>query len=133
MADTEWRGEFTSDELEALHREAFGVPGPRPDWRAVVQQHSLGWVTARDDQGLTGFANVISDGGIHAWLQDVMVAERARRSRLGTTLVDDAGRGAMTAGAEWLHVDFEPDLEAFYLGACGFSPTSAGLLRLAPG
>jgi len=96
VADTEWRGEFTSDEVEALHLEAFGVAGPTTDWRGVVEAHSLGWVTARDAVG-------------------------------------EAGRGAAAAGAEWLHVDFEPELEDFYLRACGFSPTSAGLLRLSPG
>jgi len=30
----------------------------------------------------------------------------------------------------WLHVDFEPHLAAFYLGACGFQSTSAGLIHL---
>ena len=133
MADTEWRGEFTSDEVEALHLEAFGVAGPTTDWRGVVEAHSLGWVTARDDVGLTGFVNVLADGGIHAWLQDVMVAERVRHQGVGQALVGEAGRGAAAAGAEWLHVDFEPELEDFYLRACGFSPTSAGLLRLSPG
>ncbi len=33
-------------------------------------------------------------------------------------------------GAEWLHVDYEEHLEAFYQG-CGFRPTPAGLLLLA--
>jgi GNAT superfamily N-acetyltransferase len=130
--DIDWRGPFTDDELEALHVEAFGVAGPRPDWRAVVEAHSLGWVTARDGDGLAGFVNVITDGGIHAWLQDVMVAERVRHEGVGQQLVAEAGRAAAATGSEWLHVDFEPELEAFYLGACGFSPTSAGLLRLKP-
>lgn len=133
VAEIEWRGAFTSEEVEALHVEAFGVPGPRPDWRAIVERHSLGWVVARDDEGLAGFANVLGDGGIHAWLQDVMVAERARRHGLGTRLVDAASQGAVDLGAEWLHVDFEPELADFYLGACGFQPTSAGLKDLRRG
>jgi GNAT superfamily N-acetyltransferase len=128
-----WRGEFTSEEVEALHLEAFGVPGPRPDWRAIVERHSVGWVTARDDDGLLGFVNVVGDGGIHAWLQDVMVAERARGNGLGQALVDAASKGAADAGSEWLHVDFDPGLEPFYLDACGFTPTSAGLKDLRPG
>ena len=32
-------------------------------------------------------------------------------------------------GAQWLHVDFEPHLTAFYRG-CGFRPTEAGLIAL---
>jgi GNAT superfamily N-acetyltransferase len=127
-----WRGDFASEEVDALHREAFDVASPRPDWRGIVDAHSVGWVTARDAEGLVGFVNVVSDGGIHAWLQDVMVAERVRRQGVGRELVDAAGRGATGAGCEWLHVDFEPDLADFYLEACGFEPTSAGLKRLPP-
>jgi hypothetical protein len=36
---------------------------------------------------------------------------------------------ARQRGALWLHVDFEPKLEAFYR-QCGFRPTAAGLMRL---
>jgi hypothetical protein len=35
-----------------------------------------------------------------------------------------------SAGCEWLHVDFEEELGAFYLGSCGFSPTTAGVIAL---
>ena len=34
------------------------------------------------------------------------------------------------AGCDWLHVDYEPHLAAFYTEACGFSSTSAGLRTL---
>ena len=34
------------------------------------------------------------------------------------------------AGCEWLHVDFEEELREFYVGACGFTPTPAGLIAL---
>ena len=37
---------------------------------------------------------------------------------------------ARNRGAEWLHVDYEPHLEAFYRG-CGFRHTAAGLIDLA--
>lgn len=36
---------------------------------------------------------------------------------------------ATDSGIEWLHVDYEQPLETFY-AARGFSPTSAGLIRL---
>lgn len=45
-------------------------------------------------------------------------------------LISVATDAARAAGCEWLHVDFEPDLRDFYLGACGFEPTEAGLRRL---
>jgi len=131
-----WRGEFTSTEANALHAEAFGtrVFGDAEwNWRRQVERHSLGWVTARDADrpgALVGFVNVPWDGVAHAWLQDVMVAAAAGRRGVGTALVAAATEGARAAGCEWLHVDFEDHLRPFYVGACGFTPTNAGLLRL---
>ena len=37
---------------------------------------------------------------------------------------------ARSAGCEWLHVDFDDELREFYFGACGFTPTNAGLIQL---
>jgi GNAT superfamily N-acetyltransferase len=128
-----WRGSFTSQEVNALHAEAFGTEiysDAEWDWEDLTGQYSLGWVTARDEQGLAGFVNVIWDGLVHAWLQDTMVASRARHRGVGTALVARATDGAKVAGCEYLHVDFDEELRPFYLGACGFSPASAGLLRL---
>ncbi|MFB7617197.1 GNAT family N-acetyltransferase [Kitasatospora sp. NPDC056181] len=79
---------------------------------------------------LTGFVNVAWDGGAHAFLLDTVVATAARHTGVGTGLVAVAADGARAAGCEWLHVDFEPHLRAFYLDACGFRSTDAGLLRL---
>jgi GNAT superfamily N-acetyltransferase len=128
-----WRGPFTSQETNALHAEAFGaglVSAEDWDWVTLTGRYSLGWVTARDEDGLAGFVNVLWDGLVHAWLQDTMVASRARHRGVGTALVARASDGARVAGCEYLHVDFEDRLRPFYLGACGFSPTSAGLLKL---
>jgi GNAT superfamily N-acetyltransferase len=129
----QWCGEFTSSEVNALHAEAFGTrvyDDSEWDWRGQVERHSLGWVVARDGSGLVGFVNVLWDGLVHAWLQDVMVAAAARGAGVGTSLVANARDGAKAAGCEFLHVDFDDDLRPFYLGACGFSPASAGLMRL---
>ena len=131
--DCTWRGSCTSTELDVLHAEAFGTglsTDAESDWQARLAAHSLGWVTARDHGALLGFVNVVWDGLVHAWLQDTMVATAARHRGVGTQLVALARHGAEDAGCEWLHVDFEERLAPFYLGACGFRPTSAGLLRL---
>jgi len=88
------------------------------------------WASARTGGVLVGFANVLWDGFTHAWLQDVMVSPAVRRSGVGTRLVRMAREQADAAGCEWLHVDFEEHLRPFYLGACGFSPAEAGLIRL---
>ncbi len=95
-----------------------------------MQEHSLGWVLARDDGLLIGFVNVIWDGLVHAWLQDTMVSARAGRSGIGARLVDVAREGGKDAGCELLHVDFEPHLAKFYIDACGFDPAPAGIMRL---
>jgi GNAT superfamily N-acetyltransferase len=128
-----WRGAFTNREVNALHAEAFGGPvfdDAEWDWVALTERHSLGWVVARDGDDLVGFVNVLWDGFVHAWLQDTMVAARARGGGVGTALVACARDGAKAAGCEYLHVDFEERLRPFYIDACGFTSTGAGLLAL---
>lgn len=125
-----WRGAVDDVALAALHAEAFGHGQGVADWRARLERHSLGWVCARETGELVGFVNVAWDGASHAFILDTLVSRTVRHRGVGTTLVAIAGREARTVGCQWLHVDFEKDLEAFYLDACGFRPTSAGLLRL---
>ena len=128
-----WRGPFTNSELNSLHAEAFKTrlfADDEWDWQALVSRHSLGWVVARDGDSLVGFVNVIWDGFTHAWIQDVMVATSVGRRGIGTHLVAAARDAARAAGCEFLHVDFEADLQGFYFDACGFEPTQAGLMRL---
>ena len=130
--DYAWRGPFTDDELEPLHAAAFDRPTLADvGWRAQVDAHSLGWVTARDDAGeLIGFVNVAWDGGVHAFVLDTVVAAAWRRRGIATELVAIAERASRTAGCEWLHVDFDPHLTSFYLEACGFRSTPAGVIEL---
>lgn len=128
-----WRGEFADAEVNRLHAEAFGTRVYGDDewpWRRLAQAHSLGWCVARSGPDLVGFANVLWDGLVHAWVQDVMVASSARGAGIGTALVRAAADGARAAGCETLHVDFDDDLRAFYYDACGFTPTNGGLLAL---
>lgn len=131
----EWRGEVDSAAVEALHAEAFGHEPVDHDWAAQLRDHSLGWVCALDDDGggLAGFVNVAWDGALHAFVLDTAVAARARHRGIGRELVRVAAEGAAAAGCEWLHVDFDEDLRPFYFGACGFTPTDAGLLALRQG
>jgi GNAT superfamily N-acetyltransferase len=129
----EWRGSFANSEVNELHAAAFGTrlySDEERSWRELVDRHSLGWVVARRDGELVGFVNVVWDGLVHAWLQDTMVADDARGGGVGTALVGLARDRAKAARCEWLHVDFEAGLAPFYLGACGFEPTDAGLIHL---
>jgi GNAT superfamily N-acetyltransferase len=127
-----WRGDFHDGEIGELRRQAFE---PQSDergmsWRTLVEAHSLGWVVARSGENLVGFVNVVWDGWCHAWLQDLVVATEVRRQGVGTGLVVTARDATREAGCEWLHVDFDSRLRPFYLGSCGFAPTSAGLIHL---
>jgi predicted N-acetyltransferase YhbS len=126
----EWRGGFDNHAINALHAEAFGHRVLVDDWQAQVHRHSLGWVCARDADRLVGFLNVAWDGGVHAFVLDTMVAADVRRRGVGRALVAMAVREARAAGCEWLHVDFEPQLRTFYVEACGFTPTDAGVIQL---
>ena len=69
------------------------------------------------------------DGGAHAFLLDTTVRCNCRRRGIGRELVRHAEVLARKRGAEWLHVDFEPRLQAFYR-QCGFHESLAGLIDL---
>jgi len=127
----DWRGTFESREVEALHAEAFDHAAVDDfDWQKQANDHSLGWVCARDEGELGGFVNVAWDGAAHGFILDTMVAEKVERQGIGTELVSVAVSQARAAGCEWLHVDFDDRLRSFYFDACGFRPTNAGLIRL---
>jgi GNAT superfamily N-acetyltransferase len=128
--DYEWRGSFQNDELHQRHAEGFDHMHVNSNWNGILERLSLGWVTARDGQGLVGFVNVIWDGQVHAFIEDTLVANRARRQGVGKQLITTATEKSRAAGCEWLHVDFEDHLRAFYFDACGFRPANAGLIQL---
>ena len=117
-------------ELSALHARAFGGGDRETPWRDRLQQHALSWVGAFDAGRLVGFVQVCWDGSAHAFLLDTAVDPRWQHCGVGRRLVEAAAADATAAGCHWLHVDFEPQLEGFYLRQCGFTHTPAGLLRL---
>jgi GNAT superfamily N-acetyltransferase len=119
--------EVSDGELNAL----FAASWPEHRWlgHQSVLQHSLAFVCAYHGDDLIGFVHVAWDGGVHAFLLDTTVHPDWRRQGIGRQLVWRAVAVARERGLEWLHVDYEPHLEAFYRG-CGFEPTLAGLIRL---
>ncbi len=115
------------EELETLWMAAWGE-SPTRDFSKILQR-SLAHVCAHDGSELVGFVNVAWDGGIHAFLLDTCVHPRLQRQRIARRMVETARGLTRDRGALWLHVDFEPRLTGFY-SACGFAPTSAGIIRL---
>lgn len=129
MATYSWRQSIADAEMVDLVRSHGGRA--EAGWWDRIQRHSLGWVSARDADGLlVGFVNVAWDGGDHAFLIDTKTRGNHQRQGIGRELVRHAIEHSRTAGCEWLHVDYEPHLAAFYLDACGFRPTEAGLVHL---
>ena len=124
-----WRDPVTDEELFDLVVSHGG--NPERGWWDRVRPHSLGWATARTREGaLIGFVNVAWDGGDHAFLIDTKTRGTFQRRGIGTRLVRLALEQAKAAGCEWMHVDFESDLRTFYVDACGFRATEAGLVDL---
>ena len=98
------------------------------DWQPVLAR-SLVYVCAYDADTLVGFANVAWDGRDHAFLLDPRVHPDYRHRGIGRELVRRAAQAAGEAGCGALHVDYAEELAPFY-AACGFTPTSAGLISL---
>ncbi len=117
----------SNGDLNGLRTAAWERVGDQ-DWEPILRR-SLGWVCATDGDRLVGFVNVAWDGGVHAFLLDTTVHPDYQRRGIGKALVREAADIARARGAEWLHVDYEDELEGFYRG-CGFRPTAAGLLAL---
>lgn len=119
---------FPSDEaMRELWRSAWGNEGP--SIFASILRRSLVHIGALDGTRLVGFVNVAWDGGIHAFILDTCVHQAYQRQGIASRMVATAASEARERGAQWLHVDFEPQLAAFYR-RCGFRPTEAGLMSL---
>ena len=120
------------DVLSDLHARAFGSPriGTLP-WAERLERHSVSWVGVFAGPTLVGFVHAGWDGGAHAFLLDTVVDPGFQRRGIGRRLVATLVAQVTAAGCAWLHVDYEPHLDGFYRG-CGFRPTAAGLMSLAP-
>lgn len=120
---------FPADEaMRGLWLSAWGDAGSASF--QPIMARSLAHVGAFDGQVLIGFVNVAWDGGVHAFILDTCVHADYQRQGIALRLLERAVELARARGAHWLHVDFEPRLEAFYRKA-GFGSTAAGLMRLA--
>jgi GNAT superfamily N-acetyltransferase len=122
---------LTNAVLNALYAAAWPAHGDRESDFQPVLARSLAYIGAYAGARLVGFVYVAWDGGIHGFLLDPTVHPTYGRRGIGRGLVAEATRVAQERGLVWLHVDYEPQLEAFYR-QCGFQPTLAGLIHLDP-
>lgn len=118
---------LTERQLHSLFEASW--PRYRRRRFASVLDHSFEYFGAFAGAELVGFVNVAWDGGDHAFILDTTVHPGFRRRGIALALLSRAAAAARERGIEWLHVDFEPELEALYRKA-GFRPTAAGLLRV---
>jgi len=129
MNDVEYRiePELTDAELNDLFACAWKNHAERTF--GPVLERSLTYVCAFVGSRLVGFVNVAWDGGVHGFILDTTVHRDFQRRRIGTEMMKRAADIAAERGIEWLHVDYEHHLHAFYRG-CGYRKTDAGLLNL---
>jgi GNAT superfamily N-acetyltransferase len=114
--------------LNRLYASVWSDHQPR-SFQPVLER-SVTYVGAfAEDDVLVGFVYVAWDGGAHAFLLEPTVLPGYRNRGIGLELVRRAAREAGDTGADWLHVDYGPDLERFY-AAAGFRPSKAGVMRL---
>jgi predicted N-acetyltransferase YhbS len=115
-------------ELDQLYVSSWPNHRPPYDFGPELER-SLAFVCAYDADELIGFVRLAWDGSVHAFLLEPTVRPDHRRRGIGRSLVEQAVTVARERGMEWVHVDYEPHLSAFYR-ACGFRSTEAGLIRL---
>ena len=127
MNDIEFaeRPTISDDALNDLFALAWPAHERRTFARLLSQ--SLSFVVAFHAQQVVGFVNVAWDGGSHAFILDPTVHPHYQRRGIGGELVRHAVAAATENGVEWVHVDFEPQLAAFY-SSLGFRSTDAGVL-----
>lgn len=130
MTDIEYRISPPLGDILLNRLYASVWPEHQPRAFQAVLGRSVTYVGAfAEDDVLVGFVYVAWDGGAHAFLLEPTVLPAFRNRGIGLELVRQAAREAADAGAEWLHVDYAPDLEPFY-SAAGFRPSRAGVMRL---
>jgi hypothetical protein len=112
---------------EPLFSESGSVCAvPAEETRSFRDGVVLRWRGPLTDEEMADL--VASHGGtpVAGWWDRI----RPQRRGVATRVVRFATEHAHAAGCEWLHVDFDDHLGAFYFDACGFTTTSAGLINL---
>jgi AcrR family transcriptional regulator len=125
--------DYVLDNQEGYRSLVRAAAGGNPALREIYEECRAALtdrIFTSDAQGeLIGFVNMATDGGQHAFILDTCVRGDCQKQGVGKALVRRAVDEAAGRGITWLHVDYEPGLHRFY-EACGFRPSSAGVLRI---
>ncbi len=124
---------FTLDASGSVNREEIIALYDNAGWtaytadteklmRAVCASKAI--ISARDESGrLCGLLRMVGDGETIAYIQDILVAESARRSGVGRAMMEECRRLYSNIRQWVLLADIDPEIRAFYT-ACGMK--SAG-------
>lgn len=112
--------QVTDEVVEAMARlvrqlSASAPPVERRDVEAVVASDSTRLLVARNGDGIVGSLTLVIVSiptGIRAWIEDVIVDERARGLGIGTLLTREAVTLAREAGARTVDLTSRPSREA---------------------
>ncbi|MCA0438052.1 MAG: GNAT family N-acetyltransferase [Actinobacteria bacterium] len=124
-------------ELSEVHREQLFAYYFEQWWcvqrdRAVVEralQASRPVVLCDDDGTLVGFARVVSDAALYAWVGDVMVHPDRRGSGLGAALVDAVLAHPELQDVVTWELTCVPDMDGFYQRWGFRDPAPSHMLR----
>ncbi len=86
-------------------------------FRALTAPGAVTIVATMGGGALCGFAQILTDGQIRAYLTDVAVAAGARRQGIGTRLIEEA---FARAGARYLDLLSDPAAEKMYESFDGY-------------
>ena len=104
----------TADEFEALYAQTGWGNWPRERFERALRGS---WVicTARDGEGaLVGMGRLISDGALHAFLTEMIVASDARGAGIGGTILSHLVEEARHRGVEDVELFAASGRTAFY-------------------
>lgn len=116
-----------SFEIAGRHAEVIDLLKPLYEYKehdfAQVCAASLVCVATVDDGLVVGFGRAITDGVMQAAIYDMIVDERYRKMRIGSTIVELL---KMLCNARVTILYAEPGAEGFY-SKIGFSPLKYGM------
>jgi ribosomal protein S18 acetylase RimI-like enzyme len=90
--------------------------------------HLFIYFTARINGKLVGYIDVLSDGSVDAYLQDLLVLPEYQKRGIGSELLKRAIKYLQQKKIKAIQVIFDPDLEDFYK-KFGFHIVKAGIIN----